>query len=189
MAEWSIPCDCCNLKWRQSFYGPQYVIRVKFLCGDYFYLCKDCRDYGDKRCPKDPWATIKCECCLERGNVSEETMLCGSCTNFSNCHSSVPGQVLPDKCQCCQLKRPLALVTYACRVHQYYICVLCHWEHTICPHKCVARETLDSEKSFENLEDMYTDFTKMIFLCDVCNHRKYCILMKGYHRLVNGFHC
>ncbi|KAL5502064.1 hypothetical protein EMCRGX_G008777 [Ephydatia muelleri] len=55
-AVWSIGCDCCNLKFGQSYWGLRYVSRVKFQCGHFFYLCKGCKGYGEKRCPKDRWA-------------------------------------------------------------------------------------------------------------------------------------
>ena len=52
-AEWSFWCDCCRMRFRQSYYGLRYVQLIRFACGDTFYICKDCSSYGNKRCPTD----------------------------------------------------------------------------------------------------------------------------------------
>ena len=96
---------------------------------------------------------LQCVCCLDvQRNVSEEAMICEFCADFSHCHSSLPGQI-PEKCKCCHQKRPLALVTYSCMKHKYYICMQCHRMHNRCLHDIAAKETLDSEKRFEDLNE------------------------------------
>lgn len=41
-ADWSFWCDCCKMRFQQSYYGHGYVKLITFDCGDNFYLCKDC---------------------------------------------------------------------------------------------------------------------------------------------------
>eukprot|EP00731_Ephydatia_muelleri_P005882 Em0003g130a len=77
-AEWSFWCDCCRMRFRQSYYGLRYVQLIRFACGDTFYICKDCSSYGNKRCPTDKDAKpLECLICKKFGDVFLAEYNCG----------------------------------------------------------------------------------------------------------------